>query len=281
MALVFLLTVVLPGGGRTGHLSKVRPALPEKVLVHSGEFYQGSTRRQIDRAVKLCVAHGGTGSRCRSPMFIAETPRRIVRTSAYWISTTAVTTTDFEACVRAGACAPRSGHRADPRFDAPRLPVTDVTWFDASAFCRWRKGRLPTEAEWERAARGPAERTFPWGMYWNNALANHGQLWPPTFDDSDGHRYLAPVDSYPASRSPFGALNMAGNVWEWVADWYAIDAYYDQDRSNPTGPSAGNMRVVRGGSWASPPHSVRVTSRSRAAQKSRSFEVGFRCAWDG
>ncbi len=238
----------------------------------------GSTQRDISYAISLCQL---TSPRpCERTNFLHESPPHRIRMNSYQIGRTEVRNSDYEACVRAGACAPRAMHRPDTRFDAPDLPVVDVSWFDAVAYCRWQGGRLPTEAEWERAARGPTSRRYSWGDMWNGALCNHGRDTSPYHDESDGHRYVAPVTAYQASRSPYGLLNMSGNVWEWVNDWYG-EATYEQAgfTADPQGPPFGQLRVLRGGSWATPPHAVRVTTRGHLAERARAIDIGFRCAW--
>lgn len=265
--------------GQTGGTESVALHRGEAAFIPSGEFVMGSSQRDLTYAIQLCQL---TSPRpCERMNFRSETPPHRVRTSAYWISIAEVDNERYEACVRAGACAPRTSHRPDPRFDAPGLPVVDVSYGDALAYCRWRLGRLPTEAEWERAARGPTPRRFPWGDLYNGALCNHGRATIPHHDDSDGYRYVAPVSAFPASRSPYGLLNMSGNVWEWVTDWYSSDAYEQGGfAANPTGPSAGQHRVIRGGSWATPPYAVRATVRGQAGEQERAIDIGFRCAWD-
>lgn len=265
----------------TGRTSAVALDPGEAVLVPSGEFVMGSTRRDLAFALELCELESPRP--CDLMNFSSESPPHRVRTGPYWISVTEASNAQYEACVRAGACPPRVGHRPDPRFDAPDLPVVDVSYADAVAYCRWRRGRLPTEAEWERAARGSTPRRFAWGDLWNGALCNHGRATLPHHDDSDGHRYLAPVDAYPASRSPFGLLNTAGNVWEWVADWYD-DGFYgavpNGVAADPSGPPAGQLRVIRGGSWATPAYAVRATARGHVSEQERAIDIGFRCAWE-
>jgi formylglycine-generating enzyme required for sulfatase activity len=154
-----------------------------------------------------------------------------------------------------------------------RHPVAQVSWNDAAAYCRWAGKRLPTESEWEGAGRGTDGRRWPWGDTFDRGRAN-------TAGAEDGFPETAPVGSFPAGASPSGIHDLAGNVWEWVADWYAADAYQKAPAKNPRGPTAGKLRVVRGGSWGSPPEWSTTTNRYSRVPDYRNNKIGFRCAQD-
>ena len=221
-----------------------------------------------------------------------EFPAHDVMLSAYWMDQLEVTNAMYQLCVNDGVCTPpqslrsqrRDDYFGDPEFND--YPVVYVTWGQANAYCDWANRRLPTEAEWERAARGDDLRTFPWGEDKpDERFVNFNMLVTDT----------SRVGSYPLGASPFGVFDMAGNVAEWTNDFYRGNFYTASDSINPTGPSEGSnfFRVVRGGSLGDAEVNIRVSKRSsvlgsdlRAEKDSNEYlgdfspRIGFRCVQD-
>ena len=237
------------------------------VYVPAGEFEMGSTEGDDD-----------------------EQPVHTVALDGFWIDRTEVTNAQYEQCVAAGDCDPRSFSGSDTRGwtygdgAADDHPAIYVTWYQAETYCRWVGGRLPTEAEWEYAARGPEGRVFPWGDDFDGAQLNYCDAncereWADEVVD-DGYAETAPVGSFPAGASWCEALDLAGNVWEWVADSYAGNYYERSPSRNPTGPSSWECRVLRGGSWGFDPYYVRAANRDCFVPSNTYGHIGFRCARD-
>lgn len=215
-----------------------------------------------------------------------EQPTQIVTISrSFYMDIYEVTNAQYAACVAAGICGMiwdrdvYTGRRyyGDPLYDS--YPVVMVSWYDANEYCAWRGGRLPTEAEWEYAAHGGLEGKYPWGDTWDGSQANFCDA-NCRFDHrdssfNDGYADKAPVGSY--APNGYGLYDMAGNVWEWVADEYG--RYPGGSVVDPTGPSGlREARVLRGGSYLDIAYSLRVTQRKyRAPGYDWNTHVGFRC----
>ncbi len=209
-----------------------------------------------------------------------ERPQRSVYLDEFLIDQVEVTNERYMEFVKA------TGHRSPPNpygtgslssvKGIEHLPVVQTTWYDAKAYCSWAKKRLPTEAEWEKAARGTDGRRFPWG---NDAAterrANFDREWQE-------EKTLHPVGSLPGGDSPYGVKDMAGNAREWVSDWYAPDYYSSAPGRNPKGPEKkGVVRSIRGGSWHSPVADITTSARGRGGFALQTHGTGFRCVREG
>jgi formylglycine-generating enzyme required for sulfatase activity len=260
------------------------------VYVPAGEFQMGSTVDEAKYARALCKEYGATSQNpptayCRQASFGNEQPAHTVALDGFWIDRTEVTNGQYVQCVQAGVCDPpaetgsytRDSYYGDSAHD--HYPVIWVTRDQAAGYCAWAGGRLPTEAEWEYAARGPEGRLFPWGNEFDGTLVNYCDVGCDGVNDEtvdDGYPDTAPVGSFPAGASWCGALDLAGNVREWVADWFGY--YPSEGQVNPTGPSLGDSCIPRGGSWYDTPDDVRSANRGENSPDYVRHKVGFRCA---
>jgi len=209
-----------------------------------------------------------------------EKPVHTVNLDDYYIDKFEVTNAAYIACVEdAGACKPpihkdsftRSKYYGVAEYD--EYPVVYVNWNMAKTFCEWRGARLPTEAEWEKAARGTDGRIYPWGTGVDCQKANYA-------GPNGCFGGTSKVGSFDAGKSPYGVYDMAGNVWEWVADWYSESYYQVSPAANPLGPDSGQSRVLRGGSWNRSEYDIRASNRNRYGSTYNNFDIGFRCASD-
>jgi formylglycine-generating enzyme required for sulfatase activity/uncharacterized caspase-like protein len=233
----------------------------------------GSTKTGNDGMTLLYVPAGNftMGSDSGSS---SEKPTHSVHLDAFWIDTTEVTNAMYAKCVRDKVCnapsqirsAKRDSYYGNPDFD--NYPVIYVSWDDATDYCSWAGRRLPTEAEWEKAARGDDARDYPWG----NSAPNEKIL-----NDNGIVGDTTEVGNYPKGSSPYGALDMAGNVSEWVVDWYRELYYTDQPESNPPGPDQGSARVLRGGSWIT---NLCISSYNNQPESCGRGDSWFTSSWD-
>ncbi len=282
---------------RAEGVKSLRLAPAGRVRIPGGTFTMGSTGVEMLQGLASCSRAASEAAHCRDPGVLvaltAEGAAHAVTLSAFEMDRTEVRVADYARCVSAGACARPAFAPTDARFAEPELPVTQVRWEDANAYCTWAGGRLPTEAEWEYAARGVDGREFPWGNQFNGHLANHGSAvrnhgafandWA---DATDGFVGLAPVGSFPDGATPLGLLDMAGNAAEWVADLIELDADgrpapypADPEVNPPPKTPGGGVHVARGGSYLDAGLWLRAAARHASAAQQSPW-VGFRCAAD-
>jgi formylglycine-generating enzyme required for sulfatase activity len=202
-----------------------------------------------------------------------ERPPHQVYLDSFLIDIYEVTVGQYAAFLQETGNHPPSDWKAMNQFSHQKHPVSNVDWADAAAYCKWAGKRLPTEAEWEKAARGTDGRLYPWGNEPPTPRhANYEQA------GSNSHGALAPVGSFEAGKSPYGLYDMAGNAWEWVSDWYDHGYYQTSPPKNPEGPPTGGFKVIRGGSWNNSSRVLRSSDRYWDPPTFRSqYFPGFRC----
>jgi formylglycine-generating enzyme len=236
---------------------------PARIRVVAGWFVLGSDQAELERAVALCQ-----GSGCTQQQFANETPARRVFVRSFEIDRVEVSNAAYDRCVTAGRCVPP---RVDATLPVPRRdwPVVQVNWREAREYCRFMGGDLPSEAQWELAAHGDSRRSFPWGDALSPELARY----------AGGATEPSDVSAYPKGKSFFGVLGMAGNVWELVLDRYVAPYSSETHSVDPLQLEGGSDRVMRGGSYRSPPHTLRARARAAIAEQEARADVGFRCAY--
>ena len=241
--------------------------LSDMVLIPAGKFIMGTS----DEEEQLVIRQLGGGELVEHPQwFLSEKPQRAVHVDSFYINNFEVTNADYQKFIDAtGHVAPRHWENRKHPEGEDNFPVVYVSWKDANAYCRWVGKRLPTEIEWEKAARGTDARIWPWGNVFDITMCNV-ESW-----EGSGPK---PVGSYPQGASPYGIYDMAGNVWEWTDSWY--DAY--PGSTFTTTEFGQKFRVLRGGSWyhydSLGPIGARTPSRDRGTEDHISYVAGFRCA---
>ena len=241
----------------------------------------GETQVRAADGMTMLYIPAGSFPMGRAAGFSSEKPVHDVSLDAFWIDITEVTNAQYASCVTAGSCQP-SVYADDTDYNGGDYPAVGVSWSDAEAYCEWADAQLPTEAQWEYAARGPEGPEYPWGDEFSGENANFCdtnclETSRREEREDDGYVFAAPVGNYRAGASWAGVLDMSGNVLEWVKDWYD-DAYYaSSPAANPQGPDSGETRVLRGGSWNNRLTELRAGTRLSANPDDTADDVGFRC----
>ncbi len=242
---------------------------------HPSSVVPVKTRRSpIDGMTQLYVPAGDFLMGEKGPVDV-DSPLHPVYLDAFWIDKVEVSNAMYEKCVSANACSLPfvEGNPYYGKWIYRDYPVVYVNWFQAGEYCKWTGRRLPTEAEWEKAARGTDGRLYPWGNERPNprlANFNASLVGEPV-----------PVYRYPLGASPYGALNMVGNVREWVADWFDKRYYESYPSTNPTGPETGTERSMRSGAYDADANEIFTYSRYKHEPDSAGLSRGFRCAESG
>ena len=256
-----------------GVLQPTETPQPTNTVIPASTFGIGSTRvSEKDGATLVYVPAGefAMGSTDLDSLASGdEKPQHSIMLDAFWVDQTEVTNAMYGKCVNAGNCKPPTNTDHFINSGYANHPVVSVDWGQANAYCAWAERRLPTEAEWEKAARGTDGRIYPWGNEApDDVLLNY----------NDSVKDTTAVGQYPNGKSPYGAYDMAGNVWEWINDWYGETYYQSSPASNPLGAESSAYQVFRGGSWNNNDYFVRSANRGWVEPASTGYFIGFRCA---
>ncbi len=244
------------GAAMDSAIGQAPPA--EMVLIKGGIFTMGS---DIDEIEKIALQFHSESLE----WYMDETPAHIVQLEDFHIDKHETTVSQYRIYIEAtGKPAPK--FMDDEKFGKANHPIVGVTWLEASDYCRWTSKRLPTEQEWEKAARGTDRRMYPWGNEADPKRTN-------TRGKGDNQRYTSTVDGFSEGKSPYGVLNMAGNVWEWTQDWYLP---YPGNET-PNDMFGKTLKVIRGGSWKANMDLARSAVRGKAMPDQRQYYIGFRC----
>lgn len=276
---LLLLSIIISACGPTATATAIaQPTVPsldiklsadgKSALIPAGKFTMGNS---AEDGLAECKKYRND---CDPAWFTVEAPAHVVDVAAFYLDLYEVTNANYKACETAGKCKPprltnsakQTSYYGNAQFD--NFPVIDVDWESANAYCTWAGGRLPTEAEWEKAARGPSPHIYPWGDDIDTQHANY-------FDSKVGDPVA--VGSFESGRSAYGMYDMAGNVWEWMADWYEVYPGGDPKASPDFGQKT---RALRGGAFLDPTNAVRVAYRGGLDPTHSFGNIGIRCAHD-
>ena len=262
-----VITVVVTATNPPSTEAPVTESVPPLAPVTLGGPQSGETIKWIDGSALVYIPAGNF-----SMGYGGDAPVHSVNLGGYWIQQTKVTNRMYDQCVKAGACSSPTQELGGPVFTNPEFashPVVGVNWDQAQSYCTWIQGSLPTEAQWEKAARGANGNTYPWGNIEPTCdLLNYSNCYGRTTNSNN----------YDSGKSPFGVFDMAGNVFEWVADWYDANYYATSPADDPTGPASGQYRGVRGSSFETAEEQVITAIRRFNEPKDSGRDIGFRCA---
>ncbi len=222
--------------------------IEDMIFIKGGEFIMGTNDAEAD-----------------------ESPAHKVQLKSFYINKYEATNTRYRRFLSLTKYRRRPSYTHDPTLDDDRQPIVGTTWSDAYDYCKWAGKRLPSEAEWEKAARGTEGLIYPWGNEWRSDYSNNIET---------GLQKPVAGGNYPLGKSPYGVLDMAGNVWEWCNDYYDKNYYAQSPAQDPVGPEEGKLRVLRGGSWFDGSANLRTTNRRGENPQMRLSNIGFRCAKD-